>query len=254
MFFTASKVIGWLITPLHALIVCLVIGVIALWLRWLRTGRAFVTFATVMILLIGATPLPELALRPLEQWYPAHEPTEAPHGIIVIGGGQNVELTEAYKRPQINDRGETMTEFLALARRFPDAKLVFAGGSGDLVEHKLSEAEVMKRFVAQQGVDTERLILESKSRNTHENALFAKDLVNPKPSERWLLITSAWHMPRSVATFEKAGWPVIPYPADYRVLPTGVDWRVNFVNRFRLFHMAMHEWLGFLVYWVTGRA
>lgn len=254
MFFTFSKVAWWIITPLHTVVVCLVIGMILLWARRVRAGTALVSLATLLILLIGATPLPELALRPLEQWHKAKELTDPPAGIVLLGGGQNVELTEAYVRPQLNGRAETMTEFLALARRFPQAKLVFAGGSGDLTGHTLSEAEVMKQFAAQQGVDTERLLLDSKSRNTHENALYAKELANPKPGERWLLITSAFHMPRAVAVFEKLAWQVVPYPTDYRVLPTGVEWRVNVLNRFRLFHMALHEWLGFLVYWVTGRA
>ena len=254
MFFTLSKIIWWLITPLHALVVCLVIGVIALWARRPRLGRALVTFATVMIVLIGATPLAQLVLRPLEQWHPARELADAPHGIVLLGGAQDLPLTEAYTRPHTNGRAETMAEFVALARRFPDAKLVFAGGSGDLRTHALSEAEVMKRFAAQQGIDVARLVLDAKSRNTHENALFARELANPKPGERWLLVTSAYHMPRSVAVFEKAGWPVMPYPTDYRVLPSGVEWTVNMAVRFRLFHTAVHEWLGFLVYWVTGRA
>ena len=254
MFFTLSKVIWWLITPLHALLLCLVAGMVLLWCRRMRAGTGLVTLAVLLMVLIGATPVPEWTIRPLEQWHPLTKLTDPPDGIILLGGGQNVEFTEAYERPQLNDRAETLTEFVALGRRYPKARMVFAGGSGDLVSHALSEADVVQRFAAQQGFDSERLLLESKSKNTHENALYAKELANPKPGERWLLITSAFHMPRSVAVFEKIGWQVLPYPTDYHALPTGVEWRVNLVYRFRVFHRALHEWIGFLVYWVTGRA
>jgi uncharacterized SAM-binding protein YcdF (DUF218 family) len=254
VYFTLSKVAWWIVTPLHALLLLLIIGVILLWAKRTRAGTGLVTLTVLLIVLIGATPIPEWTVRPLEQWHPVTKLTDPPDGIILLGGGQNVELTEAYERPQLNDRAETMSEFLALGRRFPKAKMVFAGGSGDLVTHALSEADVMQRFAAQQGFDSHRLLLESKSRNTHENALYARELANPKPGERWLLITSAFHMPRSVAVFQKLQWDVLPYPTDYHVLPTGVDWRLNVLARFRLFHLGLHEWIGFLVYWVTGRA
>jgi uncharacterized SAM-binding protein YcdF (DUF218 family) len=171
----------------------------------------------------------------------------------MLGGAQNLEETAAYGVPQINAAAERMTEFIAIARRYPKVKMVFSGGSGDLVSHNLSEADVVQRFAEQQGLEPGRILLEGRSRNTRENAVFARELANPRPGERWLLITSAFHMPRSAAVFKAVGWDVIPYPVDYRALPSKIQWRAIMLKRFELFSMALHEWIGLAAYRVTGR-
>ena len=97
-------------------------------------------------------------------------------------------------------------------------------------------------------------MLETRSRNTEENAVFTKELVQPKPGERWLLVTSAQHMPRAIGCFRRAGFPVEAYP---------VDWHTR--RALRLAPMetlsgglgrldnAVHEWIGLVSYWLTGR-
>lgn len=104
----------------------------------------------------------------------------------------------------------------ALARRYPQARLVFTGGSGNLGGGSPSESEIVGRYADPMGLPRTRLILEDRSRNTRENAAFTADMVKPKPGERWLLVTSAWHMPRAIGCFRQAGFAVIAYPVDYR--------------------------------------
>jgi uncharacterized SAM-binding protein YcdF (DUF218 family) len=131
---------------------------------------------------------------------------------------------------------------------------VFTGGSGRLFPGRTSEASVVQRFFQEQGLDAASLVLEDRSRNTHENALFAKALVRPRPGERWLLVTAAFHMPRAAAVFRKAGWDVIPYPVAYRTLPE-VSWDPipEALRQFDKLDMAVHEWIGIAAYWATGR-
>src|SRR5690606_25038385 len=131
---------------------------------------------------------------------------------------------------------------------------VFTGGSGSLVNQVYKEAEWSKKLFAQQGMDITNIIFEGQSRNTYENALYSKRLANPRPYENWLLITTAFHMPRAVGVFCKAGFPVIAYPVDHWTLPENllrIEW--NFTAHFYDFNIALQEWVGLLVYRLTGK-
>ena len=103
-------------------------------------------------------------------------------------------------------------------------------------------------------IDRSRIILENKSRNTAENAAFSKAIANPKPGERWVVITSAAHMPRAMGVFRAAGFDVEAYPVDWRTQRTGgpaIKW---FVRGLADIDDAAHEYVGLLVYWLTGRS
>ena len=121
---------------------------------------------------------------------------------------------------QLNEGGDRYAAGVALAQRFSDAQLLFTGGSGalrDLTGAAVSEASVAERFFLNQGIDRDRLLLEGLSRNTAENARLSLALANPTPDETWVLVTSAFHMPRAIQSFELAGWgDLVPWPVDYR--------------------------------------
>jgi uncharacterized SAM-binding protein YcdF (DUF218 family) len=106
------------------------------------------------------------------------------------------------------------------------------------------------------GIARNRIVAEDKSRNTVENALFSKAIAQPKPGDRWLLVTSAYHMPRSVGVFRKAGFPVEPYPVDWRVRGTSDIWAPfqTVSDGLRRTDTAVREWIGLVVYWLTGRS
>ena len=111
---------------------------------------------------------------------------------------------------------DRVIEAAALARRYPKARIIYSGGSANLIAADAREADYAAAIFERLGIAKERLIMERRSRNTQENAEFSKALAAPKSGERWLLVTSAFHMPRSVGMFRKAGFAVEPYPVDWR--------------------------------------
>jgi len=254
MFFVTSKIFWWLLAPLQALILLQTIGLFCLWSNRPRLGRWLIAASTAAMVGVTFLPVPEMVLRPLEQWIPP--PSRLPDeidGIVLLGGAQEAALTEAYGKATLNAGADTMTSFVALARRFPHAKLIFAGGSGELSPGATTEADVVRLFFREQGVDPSRLIVENQSRNTHENAVFAREIAKPKPGETWLLIAQAYHMPRAIGVFRKLGWDVIPYPVAYRVLPTGWQIFPYAVRQFGKLDSALHEWIGLAIYRLTDR-
>ena len=112
----------------------------------------------------------------------------------------------------------------------------------------------MRGFLRSHGLDEARVIFEDRARDTHENALLSKPLAAPEPGERWLLVTSASHMPRAVGAFRQVGWPVIPYPVDFR---TGGELRLvaapDAGQRWRELDHAARSWIGLIAYRLTGR-
>ena len=256
MFFVLSKIAWWLIAPLNALILIQTLGLTLVFLRRRRTGIVLIAFSTFTLLVIGLFPVGALVLRPLEQAHarPAQLPARI-DGILLLGGGESARRTAAYGFANLSDDAERLPTFVALARRHPEAKWVFSGGSGALVNRApIAEAEVAKRFLREQGLDERRLIVEDASRNTHENALLTRALVRPSPGETWILITSAYHMPRSMAVFERIGWKMIAYPVSYRTLPAGMEpIEPDPIRHFRQLDAALHEWLGIAAYRLTGR-
>ena len=141
-----------------------------------------------------------------------------------------------------------------LSRRYPKARLVFSGGSGSLLYQELKEAKAVVPLLRQLGVDEARVIFEDQSRNTAENAVYSYRMVQPKRGETWLLVTSAFHMPRTVGSFRKVGWEVTPYPVDYYTRKTQtLPVHFNFAQRIGSLGGVVHEFLGLLFYWLDGK-
>lgn len=256
MFFPLSKLVFFAITPSNFLMLSGLAGcVLACVSTRRRTGLALAVLGFAGLLLAGLSPLSPLALLPLEQRFPAFAEDGRPvTGIIVLGGGVEAGLTSARGQVVVNDAGERPIYFADLARRYPNARLVFSGGSGSLQEGSVSEADMISRFGDTLGLPRSRLILENLSRNTRENAAFSAQLLLPKPGERWLLVTSAWHMPRAVGCFRKAGFAVTAYPVDYRTRGWVDLGRFNtFASDGLLaFDIAAKEWVGLLAYRLAG--
>jgi uncharacterized SAM-binding protein YcdF (DUF218 family) len=204
---------------------------------------------------ITVLPVGQLMLAPLEDRFPElRTPPAHVDGIIVLGGAIETELSAARGMPSLNDAAERMTQLVVLARRYPTAQLAFTGGNGLLIHGRTSEADVARQFFSQLGVDPARIVYEGRSRTTYENAVFLKAQLAPKPGQVWLLITSAWHMPRSVGLFRSAGWTVLPYPVGYKTAPgfmTAIEGSLP--DRLFMVDLASHEWVGLAAYWLLGR-
>ena len=256
MFFVVSKTIGVMLLPFNLLIELGLLGALLLATRAATLGRRLLVGSVLLLALCGFSPLGNLLLYPLEQRFPPWDPTRgAPDGIIVLGGPVDPDLSLAHHVPVVTSAPDRMITAAALARRYPNARLVYTGGSARLISNDAKEADYAAEIFESLGIARSRLIMERLSRNTAENAAFTRDLVQPKPGERWLLVTSAFHMPRSVGLFRKVGFAVEPYP---------VDWRIGGAEDLRTFtniagdglahtDTAVREWMGLAAYRVTGR-
>lgn len=255
MSFILSKVLWLLVEPGNLLLLILIAGALLLFTRWRRSGVGIVLASTFLLTLIAVVPVGTYALHVLESRFP--KPNRLPDhvdGIIVLGGGINPWLSHSHGIPQLNQHGERYTEAIGLTRRYPNARLVFTGGSGNLLDQAQKEAPVVRVFWESLGVDVSRVTFESESRNTWENAVRTKRVVEPKPGEVWILVTSAFHMPRSVGVFHRTGWQVVPYPVDFQV-PSNFNLRIGFNldGGMTQLNLAMKEVIGLVAYHLMGR-
>jgi uncharacterized SAM-binding protein YcdF (DUF218 family) len=255
MFFVLSKVLGILLVPSNLLVITALVGVVLLLTRLRTVGLRLLVASVLITVTIWLFPIGAALMLPLEMRFPPWTPAQGvPTGMIILGGAINPRLSAAHGQISLDSSAERLTSAVALAREYPEARLVFSGGNGQLIGG-LAEGDFALRFLEQLGIPRERVTIESQSRNTAENAIYCKRLVVPKPGERWLLITSAMHMPRVVGAFRQVGFPVVPYPVDYQtagwrnlwMLPGSVAGRIGRTDT------AVHEWLGLLAYWATGR-
>jgi len=216
MFFYLSKFFWAVAQPLNLAIILLLAALLAGFIGWRRLSATGATMAFLVLAISAWTSAGALMLNPLEERFQRPQPPAAIDGIVVLGGGFEGAINLARGGYELNKAGDRFVEAAVLARRYPDAKIVISGGLGSLLLDGEEDATTAARLLTALGVAPERLVLEGKSRDTYENALFTKELVTPGPDEKWLLVTSAFHMPRSMALFEKAGFSVIPWPVDYR--------------------------------------
>jgi uncharacterized SAM-binding protein YcdF (DUF218 family) len=257
MFFFASKVLGFVATPSNFLIGCVVVGGLLLFTRFARAGRRLVLAAGVLLLLFGVTPLSKLLILPLDQRFPPWDSAgRAPDGIIVLGGSVVPKFLDRGVHSLLNEAAERVTAAVELARRYPETKIVLSGGSATILPGiRHTESEATAALLETLGVPRARLIIEDRSRTTAENATFTKTIADVKPGERWLLITSASHMPRAVGTFRKAGFPVEAFSVDTKT--SGPDDLVRPFDKMssglKLTDAAVHEWVGLVAYWLAGR-
>jgi uncharacterized SAM-binding protein YcdF (DUF218 family) len=255
MFFVASKALWFLTAPVTLLMLGAFVG------AWLLPGRAGFARAIALacsgaLLLASLAPIGALLLEPLEDRFP--QPAAdmaAPYGIVVLGGAIDDEASAARGQTIFDDGAARLTEAAILARRFPQARLVYSGGSSSLWNSRSSEAREARKLLVALGVEAERIEIEERSRNTDENARFTAALVDPKPNQTWLLVTSAYHMPRAMGLFRKAGFAVVADPVDYRTLGGWRDWtlRADPVRSLGLLDLAIHEWIGLAAYRASGR-
>jgi uncharacterized SAM-binding protein YcdF (DUF218 family) len=255
LFFVLSKTLGVMLLPTNGLLLLGLVGVLLLVTRYALLGRKLLIASVLLLALCGFSPLGNLLLYPLENRFPPRDATQgAPDGIVVLGGPIDADLSVAHGTPVIRSEPDRIVAAAELARKYPNARIVFTGGSPNLISNDAREADFAVEIFERLGIDKTRLIVERRSRNTYENAAFSKALVGPKPGERWLLVTSAFHMPRAVGLFRKAGFAIEPYPVDWRV-GEGADVLAFSQAAIGLARtdIAMREWIGLLAYWLAGR-
>ena len=221
-------------------------------------GRGLIFSALLVLLVQGWEPLPDALLRQLETTYPAQQPGASLKnftGVIVLGGALEPSyVLKGNNQPALNSAAERMTMPLSLLRQHPHLRLLFTGGEGELFAHGSSEAERAKLFFDSLGVPPQQVLYESKSRTTFENATLSAVLPGINPSQPWLLLTSASHMPRAMAAFKKAGWNVTPYPVDFQSGEATPWSQYSMAQGARKWKLALHEIFGLWAYQLSGKS
>jgi uncharacterized SAM-binding protein YcdF (DUF218 family) len=220
-------------------------------------GRKLVAFALALLLLIGWQPMPQWLIRQLEMQYaeiPLNANFQPYTGVIILGGfTEEGYIAQAHAQPVFNEAAERVIAPLAMLRHNPHLHIVFTGGEGSLLGSGPSEAERVRPFIDSMGINNNQVTYEALSRTTFENAVLSAQLPGIDITQRWLLVTTASHMPRSIATFNKAGWNVTAYPVDFRT-GNATPWtEYSLRDGARNWQLLLHECLGWLAYRLTGR-
>lgn len=243
-----------LLSPGAWLVASCALGAFLLVIGQRCAGIALALLGTLGIVAVMIFPFDQWALAPLENRFPSSLDTPRYGGIVVLGGALETGLTQDRKRVSLNSAAERLVDFVALARTYPGARLVFTGGPMPNRANGPPEALGARALFESLGLPAERVTFESQSRTTHENAVLTYALINPTPGQTWLLVTSASHMPRAIGAFRKAGWNVIAYPVGYKTFVNSqLRATRGFGERMALLDLAAHEWIGLLFYRLTGR-
>jgi len=256
MFYYVSKILWFFATPSNLLVTLALVGLILMHTKRASLGRRLALFATVGLLVAGLSPLGNALILPLEERFAAYRDDGSEvAGIVVVGGTFDTEATNVRGAMALNETAERLVALGDLARRYPSARIVYAGGGSEFTPDTTAEATLLEKTIGELGIASERVIYERQSLNTHQNAVYAKALAKPMEGERWLVVTSAFHMPRTMGVFRAVGFDVVAYPVDYR---TAGD--VSLLRPFafvseglRRTDTATKEWIGLVAYYLSGR-
>ena len=237
-FFVLAKLFRFVFQPGNFLVLLLMAGLALAVMRCRRAGMWFIGISAALLFAILVLPVNLWPTRPLENRFPPPSSLDRVDGILVLGGGRSDSLIAAAD----------------LLRHYPSARLVFSGGDGFLGGANAQEADRARTVLKQIGVDVERVLFESRSRNTWENLLFTKAVVRPRPDETWLLVTAARHMPRAMGVAQHLKWNMRAWPYDYRTHESAVAfYDSSLSDNLVELEETIHEWVGLLAYRLTGK-
>ena len=254
MTFFLSKFLWQLFNPFNLFLIIILIAVLLRFFSFRKISNFLFFILFFLFLITGVLPTGSYLNYLLEKDYHYSNIPENIDGILILSGATNPLLSKEHDQVNLNSSAERLTESVHLIKKYPNAKIVFSGGSGSLINPDLSHATVANKFYLNMGLDTSNFIFEKTSRNTYENIIFSKKIVNPQKNEKWIVITSAFHMKRSIGIAEKADWNLIPYPTDFYKLKN-FSWNLsfNFLENLYEFKKASHEWLGLISYYFMNR-
>ena len=259
MVYYLSKIFWVFAQPSSLLAALLAVSLVLLVRGRYLAGRRLLGFSLASYLVLGISPLAHLLTLPLENRFARPDKTALSSGvdaIVVLGGGVDTTVSKARGVATLNESGERVVEGLMLAKAYPDARLVISGASANLFYSGVSDGAAIGEIFASLLENPKRVIIEDRSLNTWQNARFTRQILKPKPGgDRVVLVTSAFHMPRAVGCFRKAGMNVVAWPVDYRTRGSSDIWR--FFDKpsegLRRADLIFREWIGLAAYRVTGR-
>ena len=259
IYFLLSKLFWWFANPASLLLLLTATGVYGLWRGRLTAARWLLSIALGVMVALTVLPLRQWVVGPLESRFAAPTLPQSVTGIIILGGAIDPTLSRLRKQPVVNDAAERLVAGARLARLYPNARLVYSGGSAAVMGGGQDrEADYAATLLSDLGVASGRSVFERDSRNTLENAIYTKRIIQPQPNETWLLVTSAMHMPRAVGLFRGQGWSVIPYPVDYTTSPwTGGRKDLlasgSMLDGLSALNWGSKEWIGLLAARLLGK-
>lgn len=257
MSFYALKIAWFFLQPSSLLLLLFALGAVLIWRGAARAGQRIMVVSALLYGILGLSPLGVWLMLPLEDRHPRAmlSVDQPPAGIIVLGGAIDTLVAGARDGPAFNEAAERMTEAVLLARRYPEARLAFTGGQIEILYAGVTEAAAARKFFTDFGIDPARMIFEDRARTTWENALYTKALIDGRARGGWLLVTSAFHMPRALGCFQTQGVDVRPWPVDYRTRGAQ-DWLRLFPRPsegLRRIDLAAKEWISLFLHRMAGR-
>lgn len=251
------KLLWILLSPLNVIFIILAAGVL-LYVAHKRVGRALMAAGILFFLVLGLLPIGPLMLSSLENRYERpHELPQEVDGIIILGGIFDINVSQSRGSPVTYRNADRAIEGIRLINQYPEARLIFSGGNGYLTQNHMPEADIFQVFANRLGVSNDRLILERDSRNTYENIQNTMSMIQPEDGQRWILITSAFHMPRAMALVKASGWPgaIIAFPTDYQTGRTEslLPGRLDVLGNFSGLALGLREYIAILHYRINGR-
>ncbi len=256
MEFYVAKIANYLLDPLYILSFFLLILIFLLLFTNFKKLTIFsAKFLLILFLFFGYTPLSNFLLNKLEDFIkPSKYPVQQLKGIVVLGGSFNSGLQSKERNEvSLNSSAERLTKALEIYNKNPKILILFSGFSGELKPQGWSESDMAKKFFLEQGVRSENLIFENKSRNTFENINYSKDIIKNYKGT-WGLITSASHMPRSYFGFKKQGLILEPIIVDYKTGTSPIFWiSFNISSGLSNWSTLLHEVVGISYYKITDK-
>jgi len=240
------------LSPSNAIVVFILVSILLQTIsHFTNIGRIFDFICLFVLISFVVFPCGYVLLGGLQMRFPQFLPDGEPVcGIIVLGGVLSAVGSPDSVRWEPTGAVARLFETAKLAEDFLNARVLVSAGP-EHAKGGVSEADGIAKYLVTMGVNADRLILEHRSRDTFENAQFSYALVHPEPGERWLLVTSAYHMPRAIGCFRKAGFNVVAAPADRQLRQSPGSWSVS--RNLSKLDLATREYLGLYVYWILGR-
>ena len=256
MSFYLSKILWTILNPFNIILLFIFLGFILSFFSNKNFSKIVYSLTFVFFIIIAVMPTGAFMFYQLEKKF--HVLKSLPNkidGILILSGATNPVLTKEYNQISLNDSVERLTESIQLMKKYSNTKIIFSGGSGSINNQKLTHSEVANLFFKNFEIKLDNIIYEDKSRNTYENILFSKKIAHPKINENWLIVTSAFHLPRALNIAEKLEWKFIPYAVDFK-MSKKFSWKptINFLSNITTFQAASHEWIGMIAYYLMGRS
>ena len=247
------KILWTIFQPVNLIIYFFLLGCLFYLLNKKKLGIRISFIGLTLLFFCGFYPIGTILSLPLENRFINSNLSKKPYGIIVLGGSEEVFKSISRNQISLNDSSERLIYFYLLSKRFPDSKLVFTGGGKKY--KNFNESEIAKKLFEGFGMNVENILFETLSVNTYENAKFSYNLIQPKKTQDWVIVTSALTMPRAIGTFKKVGWNVVPYSVDFKTSEYNNFFKINrnFLSGLKSLNNVTYEWLGLFYYKLINR-